>query len=146
MKKDIKLPCSLQNKTGSKIALFTVIVVVWIVAMVFTVLTIIRKGEKIGEEIGLLLVLTILIIGFAYIVVFTKPVYFEANTDNHSDDIQHDKASVHINATNDPKPEPVRCPICGSTQITAVQRKWGLVMGFMTNKVDRFCLNCKHKW
>ncbi len=40
----------------------------------------------------------------------------------------------------------VRCPKCGSTQITAVQRKWTFMAGFATNKVDRFCLNCKHKW
>ncbi len=42
--------------------------------------------------------------------------------------------------------EVVHCPKCGSTQITAVQRKWSFMAGFATNKVDRFCLNCKHKW
>ena len=38
----------------------------------------------------------------------------------------------------------VRCPKCGSTQITAVNRKWSPMTGFLTNKTDRFCLNCKH--
>ena len=40
----------------------------------------------------------------------------------------------------------VRCPKCGSTAVTAVQRKWSPVTGFMTNKVDRVCMHCKHKW
>jgi len=45
-----------------------------------------------------------------------------------------------------PKATPIKCPKCGSTQITAVQRKWSFWAGFATNKVDRFCMNCKHKW
>ncbi|WP_317854517.1 hypothetical protein [Chakrabartyella piscis] len=40
----------------------------------------------------------------------------------------------------------IRCPKCGSTQIQMVQRKWSMVTGFMTNKVDRVCMHCKHKF
>ena len=40
----------------------------------------------------------------------------------------------------------VRCPKCGSTQIQMVKRKWSPLTGFLTNKVDRVCMNCKHKW
>lgn len=40
----------------------------------------------------------------------------------------------------------VKCPRCGSTQIQMVQRKWSWLTGFFTNKVDRVCVNCKHKW
>lgn len=40
----------------------------------------------------------------------------------------------------------VKCPKCGSTQIQAVSRKWSLMTGILTNKVDRVCLNCKHKF
>lgn len=40
----------------------------------------------------------------------------------------------------------VYCPKCGSTQIQAVPRKWSLMTGFLTNKIDRVCLNCKHKF
>ena len=39
-----------------------------------------------------------------------------------------------------------RCPKCGSTQIQMVPRKWSLMTGFFTNKVDRVCMNCKHKF
>ena len=41
---------------------------------------------------------------------------------------------------------PVKCPKCGSTQIQMVQRKWTPIMGIFTNKVDRVCMNCKHKF
>lgn len=40
----------------------------------------------------------------------------------------------------------VRCPQCGSTSIQAVQRKWSMMTGLLTNKVDRVCLNCKNKF
>lgn len=34
------------------------------------------------------------------------------------------------------------CPKCGSTSFTPVRRKWSLLTGFMTNKVDMVCNNC----
>ena len=40
----------------------------------------------------------------------------------------------------------VKCPWCGSTQIQMVPRKWSLLTGFLTNKVDRVCVNCKKKF
>lgn len=40
----------------------------------------------------------------------------------------------------------VKCPKCGSTNIQIVSRKWSLLTGFMTNKNDRVCVNCKHKF
>lgn len=43
-------------------------------------------------------------------------------------------------------PSPVKCPKCGSTQIQMVPRKWSFVMGILTNKVDRVCMNCKKKF
>ena len=38
------------------------------------------------------------------------------------------------------------CPKCGSTQIQLVNRKYSLVTGILTNKVDRVCLKCKNKF
>lgn len=44
-------------------------------------------------------------------------------------------------------PEPiVRCPHCGSTNIQLVPRKFSIWTGFRTNKVDRICVNCKHRF
>lgn len=40
----------------------------------------------------------------------------------------------------------IKCPKCGSTNIQIVPRKWSLLTGFMTNKTDRVCVNCKHKF
>lgn len=39
-----------------------------------------------------------------------------------------------------------RCPRCGSHNIQIVQRKWSLLTGFLTNKVDRVCVNCKYRF
>lgn len=40
----------------------------------------------------------------------------------------------------------ISCPKCGSTHIQAVPRKWSIFSGLLTNKVDRVCLKCKHKF
>ena len=40
----------------------------------------------------------------------------------------------------------VHCPKCNSTNIQIVSRKWSLLTGFATNKTDRVCVACKHKW
>lgn len=40
----------------------------------------------------------------------------------------------------------VHCPYCNSTQIQLVRRKWSLLAGFATNKMDRVCVNCKRKF
>lgn len=48
--------------------------------------------------------------------------------------------------TPQPTPPQVACPKCGSTQIQIVPRKWSLMTGIFTNKVDRVCVNCKCKF
>ena len=50
---------------------------------------------------------------------------------------------------NKPKmilPDTIRCPSCHSTNFQMVNRKWSLMTGFMTNKVDRVCTNCKKRF
>ncbi len=34
------------------------------------------------------------------------------------------------------------CPKCGSTEFTPLRRKWSLLAGFATNKIDMVCNNC----
>lgn len=68
------------------------------------------------------------------------------NTTNQSQDSKYTPVSTQFNQAQTTNPNEVHCPKCGSTQITAVQRKWTFMAGFATNKVDRFCMNCKHKW
>ena len=48
---------------------------------------------------------------------------------------------ARFDAINHPK-----CPKCGSTAIQIIPRKFSFLTGFATNKVDRVCVNCKHKW
>lgn len=38
------------------------------------------------------------------------------------------------------------CPRCGSSNLQIVPRKWSFLTGFLTNKVDRVCVNCKHRF
>lgn len=40
----------------------------------------------------------------------------------------------------------IKCPKCGSIKIQMLPRRWSLLTGFFTNKVDRVCMNCKHKF
>lgn len=47
---------------------------------------------------------------------------------------------------NDNSPDIVRCPRCNSTQIQMVPRKFSLLTGFATNKVDRMCVRCKNRF
>lgn len=39
-----------------------------------------------------------------------------------------------------------KCPKCHSSNIQLVPRKWSIWTGFRTNKVDRVCVNCKHRF
>lgn len=54
------------------------------------------------------------------------------------------KATITQQQTTEEKN--VKCPKCGSTNIQIVPRKWSLLTGFLTNKTDRVCVNCKHKF
>ena len=38
------------------------------------------------------------------------------------------------------------CPKCGCTEFQMVPRKWSPLTGFLTNKVDRVCVNCKTRY
>lgn len=40
----------------------------------------------------------------------------------------------------------ISCPKCGSSHVQVVPRKWSFFSGIYTNKVDRVCLKCKHKF
>lgn len=83
-----------------------------------------------------------------------------ANTYNAKVSIQKDNISeshndilekVNIDSLKNPnyKPinnQPVTCPKCGSTQIQVVRKKFSLLTGFATNKIERICANCLHKF
>lgn len=47
---------------------------------------------------------------------------------------------------NSSSPNVVRCPRCRSTQIQMVPRKFSLLTGFSTNKIDRVCVSCQKRF
>lgn len=47
---------------------------------------------------------------------------------------------------NDNSPQKVRCPRCRSTEIQMVPRKFSLLTGFATNKIDRVCVRCQKRF
>lgn len=47
---------------------------------------------------------------------------------------------------NNNSPDLVRCPRCRSTQIQMVPRKFSLLTGFATNKIDRVCVKCQKRF
>lgn len=47
---------------------------------------------------------------------------------------------------HNPTQSGVLCPKCGSNQIQIVEKKWSFLTGFLTNKVDRVCVRCKHRF
>lgn len=62
--------------------------------------------------------------------------------ENNSDQIDYYEDLI----LNDDDEDDCKCPECGSTNIQMVPRKWSLLTGIFTNKVDRVCVNCKYKW
>ncbi len=47
---------------------------------------------------------------------------------------------------NNNSPDIVRCPRCRSTQIQMVPRKFSLLTGFATNRIDRVCVKCRKRF
>ena len=47
---------------------------------------------------------------------------------------------------NDNSPDVIRCPRCKSTQIQMMPRKFSLLTGFATNRIDRVCVRCQKRF
>ena len=47
---------------------------------------------------------------------------------------------------NNNSPDIVRCPRCRSTQIQMVPRKFSLLTGFATNRIDCVCVKCQKRF
>ena len=47
---------------------------------------------------------------------------------------------------NNNSPDIVRCPRCRGTQIQMVPRKFSLLTGFATNRIDRVCVKCQKRF
>ena len=47
---------------------------------------------------------------------------------------------------NSNSPDIVRCPRCRSTHVQMVPRKFSLLTGFATNRIDRVCVRCQKRF
>lgn len=64
-----------------------------------------------------------------------------------SEDLKHHIEKLHEESDRKEAEENTpHCPYCGSTSIQLVPKKWSILTGFLTNKVDRYCVNCKKKF
>lgn len=76
---------------------------------------------------------------------FTPLYTFEA-TDMKDAERQLKEVLPNSPLVNDNSPDIVRCPRCRSTQIQMVPRKFSLLTGFATNRIDRVCVRCQKRF
>lgn len=76
---------------------------------------------------------------------FTPLYTFEA-TDMKDAERQLKEVLPNSPLLNNNSPDMVRCPRCRSTQIQMVPRKFSLLTGFATNKIDRVCVSCQKRF
>lgn len=72
-------------------------------------------------------------------VVESNPLYSAATHERMKED-----ALNKARAENEAKMP--KCPYCGHTKFQMVPKRWSLLTGFLTNKVDRVCENCKKRF
>ena len=78
------------------------------------------------------LVTALMIVGV--LDVFLLPWAFKAEVKSDKD--------IHTHIYNGKE-----CPYCGSTlPPQLIRKKWSPLTGFLTNKVERYCVNCKKKF
>lgn len=74
---------------------------------------------------------------------FDKAAYEEMLIDVKKVRERNAKAAHEYFASTSATP---KCPKCYSSDFEMVPRKWSLLTGFMTNKVDRVCRRCKKRF
>lgn len=78
---------------------------------------------------------------------FTPLYTFEAvdmkDAERQLKEVMPNSPLINNDSANNDK---VRCPRCRSTEIQLVPRKFSLLTGFATNKFDRVCVRCKHRF
>lgn len=74
------------------------------------------------------------------------PIYTFEATDMKDAERQLKEVLPSSPLVNDNSPDIIRCPRCKSTQIQMVPRKFSLLTGFATNKIDRVCVRCQKRF
>lgn len=74
------------------------------------------------------------------------PLYTFDATDVEDAERQLKEVLPNSPLVNDNSPDIVRCPRCRSTQVQMVPRKFSLLTGFATNRLDRVCVRCQKRF
>lgn len=75
-----------------------------------------------------------------------KPLYVFDAIDMRDAEKQLKEILPNSPLVNNNSPDIVRCPRCRSTQIQMVPRKFSLLTGFATNRIDRVCVRCQKRF
>lgn len=75
-----------------------------------------------------------------------EPLYIFEATDMKDAERQLKEVLPNSPIVNDNSPDIVRCPRCRSTQVQMVPRKFSLLTGFATNRIDRVCVRCQKRF
>lgn len=75
-------------------------------------------------------------------IIRPNPLYDE---DAHQAGIEFNLREI-MSAIPEPREHKIVCPYCGYDKYQMVARKWSLLTGFLTNKVDRVCEKCKKRF
>lgn len=75
-----------------------------------------------------------------------EPLYTFEATDLKDAKRQLKEVLPNSPLVNNNSPDIVRCPRCRSTQIQMVPKKFSLLTGFATNRIDRVCVKCQKRF
>lgn len=75
-----------------------------------------------------------------------EPLYTFEATDLKDAKRQLKEVLPNCPLVNNNSPDIVKCPRCRSTQIQMVPRKFSLLTGFATNRIDRVCVKCQKRF
>ncbi len=75
-----------------------------------------------------------------------EPLYIFEATDMKDAEQQLKEVLPNSPLVKNNSPDIVRCPRCRSTQIQMVPRKFSLLTGFATNRIDRVCVKCQKRF
>ena len=74
---------------------------------------------------------------------FDKESYYKREDLDFKSEMENQRFEEKLQ-TDSQQSHQLICPKCAGTNFTPVPRKWSLLTGFMTNKVDMVCNQCGH--
>lgn len=72
---------------------------------------------------------------------YNKEAYYEREDLDFKSEMENQRFEEKLQSEKHQSTQ-TTCPKCGSTSFTPVRKKWSILTGFMTNKVELVCNNC----